>query len=125
MTQIDYGKHEDTVKELDRQEKAQEYERRLAAKWSKTTLISSDSQLLSKVLSCPFISFCLVTLAILGSGKKREAAQWCTLDHEHGPNCRRPPTGCSQDHQREWQILGMSEPSTTVDANQRFLADLQ
>ena len=27
MTQIDYGKHEKTVKELDRQEKEQEYER--------------------------------------------------------------------------------------------------
>jgi len=29
VTQIDYGKHEQTVKELDRQEKEQEYERDL------------------------------------------------------------------------------------------------
>lgn len=32
VTQIDYAKHEDTVKELDRQEKEQEYERRQTAK---------------------------------------------------------------------------------------------
>ena len=31
VTQIDYGKHEDTVKELDRQEKEQEYQRFSAA----------------------------------------------------------------------------------------------
>jgi len=32
VTQIDYAKHEDTVKELDRQEKEQKYERRQTAK---------------------------------------------------------------------------------------------
>lgn len=78
VTQIDYAKHEDTVKELDRQEKEQEYER-----------------------------------------KKREAAQWCTLDHEHGPNCRRPPTGCSQDHAREWQIYERSTEEK-IAAAERF-----
>lgn len=36
--------------------------------------------------------------------KKAEASQWCTLDHEHGPHCRRPQSGCSHDHQKEWQI---------------------
>ena len=78
VTQIDYGKHEQTVKELDRQEKEQEYER-----------------------------------------KKREASQWCTLDHEHGPNCRRPPTGCSQDHAREWQIYERSTEEK-IAAAERF-----
>merc|ERR1719203_684200 len=36
--------------------------------------------------------------------KKQEASQWCTLDHEHGPQCRRPVGGCSHDHQKEWAI---------------------
>jgi len=67
ITQINYGKHEQTVKELDRQEKEEEYAR-----------------------------------------KKNEAAQWCTLDHEHGPNCRRPVGGCSHDHQKEWAIYEKS-----------------
>lgn len=78
VTQIDYAKHEETVKELDRQEKEQEFER-----------------------------------------KKREASQWCTLDHEHGPNCRRPPTGCSQDHAREWQIYERSTEEK-IAAAERF-----
>mmetsp|Transcript_22959 Transcript_22959/g.46498 ORF Transcript_22959/g.46498 Transcript_22959/m.46498 type:complete len:424 (+) Transcript_22959:75-1346(+) len=67
VTDIDYGKHENTVKELARQEKEEEYAR-----------------------------------------KKIEAAQWCTLDHEHGPNCRRPVGGCSHDHQKEWAIYEKS-----------------
>ena len=82
-----------------------------------------------------------VVFDVVGQGKATEAAQWCTLDHEHGPNCKRwegrsreifvaqtgretkspihsmlpaahepgmrshgrPPTSCSQDHQKEWQ----------------------
>jgi len=67
VTEIDYNKHEKTVKELDRQEKEEEFAR-----------------------------------------KKIEAAQWCTLDHEHGPNCRRPVGGCSHDHQKEWAIYEKS-----------------
>eukprot|EP00931_Biecheleriopsis_adriatica_P034957 TRINITY_DN20156_c0_g1_i1.p1 TRINITY_DN20156_c0_g1~~TRINITY_DN20156_c0_g1_i1.p1 ORF type:complete len:381 (-),score=97.77 TRINITY_DN20156_c0_g1_i1:7-1149(-) len=78
VTEIDYSKHERTVKELDRQEKEQEYER-----------------------------------------KKNEASQWCTLDHEHGPNCRRPPTSCSHDHQKEWQIYERSTEEK-IQAADRF-----
>ncbi|CAE7241043.1 FKBP62 [Symbiodinium sp. CCMP2456] len=78
VTEIDYGKHEKTVKELDRQEKEQEYQR-----------------------------------------KATEAAQWCTLDHEHGPNCKRPPTSCSQDHQKEWQIYERSTEEK-IAAAERF-----
>eukprot|EP00930_Biecheleria_cincta_P047230 TRINITY_DN32693_c0_g1_i1.p1 TRINITY_DN32693_c0_g1~~TRINITY_DN32693_c0_g1_i1.p1 ORF type:complete len:394 (-),score=91.40 TRINITY_DN32693_c0_g1_i1:41-1222(-) len=78
VTQIDYAKHEETVKELDRQEKEQEYER-----------------------------------------KKMEASQWCTLDHEHGPNCKRPPTSCSHDHQKEWQIYEKSTEEK-IKAADRF-----
>lgn len=78
VTQIDYAKHEETVKELDRQEKEQEYER-----------------------------------------KKMEASQWCTLDHEHGPNCKRPPTSCSHDHQKEWQIYDKSTEEK-INAADRF-----
>ncbi|CAJ1378044.1 unnamed protein product [Effrenium voratum] len=78
VTEIDYGKHEQTVKELDRQEKEQEYAR-----------------------------------------KKREAEQWCTLDHEHGPNCKRPGTSCSQDHQKEWQIYERSTEEK-IEAAERF-----
>lgn len=67
VTEIDYRKHEDTVKELARQEKDEEFAR-----------------------------------------KKAEASQWCTLDHEHGPQCRRPVGGCSHDHQKEWAIYERS-----------------
>lgn len=78
VTQIDYRKHEKTVKELDRQEEEEDYQR-----------------------------------------KKQEAAQWCTLDHEHGPNCRRPVGGCSHDHQKEWQIYEKSTEEK-VKAADRF-----
>ena len=73
VTQIDYGKHERTALELDRQEEEEVFER-----------------------------------------KKQEAAQWCTLDHEHGPNCRRPPSSCSHDHQKEWQIYEKSTEETYI-----------
>jgi len=63
VTEINYKKHEQTVKELDRQEKEEHFAR-----------------------------------------KKEESSQWCTLDHEHGPNCKRPIGGCSHDHQKEWSI---------------------
>lgn len=63
VTDIDYEKHEQTVKELERQEKEEEFLR-----------------------------------------KKQEASTWCTLDHEHGPQCRQPIHGCSHDHQKEWAI---------------------
>eukprot|EP00927_Polykrikos_kofoidii_P006505 TRINITY_DN12633_c0_g1_i1.p1 TRINITY_DN12633_c0_g1~~TRINITY_DN12633_c0_g1_i1.p1 ORF type:complete len:431 (+),score=91.20 TRINITY_DN12633_c0_g1_i1:186-1478(+) len=67
VTQIDYGKHERTVKELQRQEQEEEFNR-----------------------------------------KRAEASMWCTLDHEHGPECKRPVMGCSHDHQKEWQIYEKS-----------------
>mmetsp|Transcript_71123 Transcript_71123/g.197565 ORF Transcript_71123/g.197565 Transcript_71123/m.197565 type:complete len:429 (-) Transcript_71123:67-1353(-) len=67
VTEIDYNKHERTVKELQRQEKEEEFNR-----------------------------------------KKIEASKWCTLDHEHGPECRQPIMGCSHDHQKEWQIYEKS-----------------
>eukprot|EP00429_Kryptoperidinium_foliaceum_P014814 CAMPEP_0176049666 /NCGR_PEP_ID=MMETSP0120_2-20121206/24680_1 /TAXON_ID=160619 /ORGANISM="Kryptoperidinium foliaceum, Strain CCMP 1326" /LENGTH=445 /DNA_ID=CAMNT_0017383093 /DNA_START=65 /DNA_END=1402 /DNA_ORIENTATION=- len=78
VTQIDYGKHERTVKELDRQEEEEKFQR-----------------------------------------KKEEAAQWCTLDHEHGPNCRRPIGGCSHDHQKEWAIYEKSTEEK-IKAADRF-----
>lgn len=78
VTQIDYGKHERTIKELDRQEKEERFQR-----------------------------------------KKEEASQWCTLDHEHGPNCRRPIGGCSHDHQKEWAIYEKSTEEK-IKAADRF-----
>lgn len=78
ITEIDYSKHEKTVKELDRQEKEEEFAR-----------------------------------------KKEEASQWCTLDHEHGPNCRRPVGGCSHDHQKEWAIYEKSTEEK-IGAADRF-----
>mmetsp|Transcript_29101 Transcript_29101/g.61895 ORF Transcript_29101/g.61895 Transcript_29101/m.61895 type:complete len:431 (+) Transcript_29101:134-1426(+) len=78
VSEIDYKKHEDTVKELDRQEKEEA--------WQK---------------------------------KKEEASQWCTLDHEHGPHCRRPTGSCSHDHQKEWQIYEKSTEEK-IQAADRF-----
>lgn len=51
--------------------------------------------------------------------KKQEASMWCTLDHEHGPNCRRPVGGCSHDHQKEWTIYEKSTDEK-VKAADRF-----
>eukprot|EP00929_Paragymnodinium_shiwhaense_P115193 TRINITY_DN8389_c0_g1_i2.p1 TRINITY_DN8389_c0_g1~~TRINITY_DN8389_c0_g1_i2.p1 ORF type:complete len:416 (+),score=149.04 TRINITY_DN8389_c0_g1_i2:136-1383(+) len=67
VTDIDYSKHENTVKELQRQEEEESFNRAQA-----------------------------------------EASLWCTLDHVHGPECRRRPMGCSHDHQKEWQIYEKS-----------------
>lgn len=78
VTEINYEKHEQTVKELDRQEKEEKFEK-----------------------------------------AKQEASQWCTLDHEHGPWCRRPTGGCSHDHQKEWQIYEKSTQEK-IDAADRF-----
>lgn len=78
VTQIDYRKHEETVQELKRQEKDEEFAR-----------------------------------------KKVEASQWCTLDHEHGPQCRRQVGGCSHDHQKEWQIYEKSTEEK-IHAADRF-----
>lgn len=78
VTEIDYRKHEDTVRELKRQEKDEEFAR-----------------------------------------KKVEASQWCTLDHEHGPQCRRQVGGCSHDHQKEWQIYEKSTEEK-IGAADRF-----
>eukprot|EP00441_Pelagodinium_beii_P025759 CAMPEP_0197674824 /NCGR_PEP_ID=MMETSP1338-20131121/83738_1 /TAXON_ID=43686 ORGANISM="Pelagodinium beii, Strain RCC1491" /NCGR_SAMPLE_ID=MMETSP1338 /ASSEMBLY_ACC=CAM_ASM_000754 /LENGTH=116 /DNA_ID=CAMNT_0043255291 /DNA_START=6 /DNA_END=353 /DNA_ORIENTATION=+ len=78
VTQIDYAKHESTVKELDRQEKEQEIAQKTA-----------------------------------------DASKWCTLDHVHGPNCVRPKTSCSHDHQKEWQIYEKSTEEK-IKAADRF-----
>jgi len=51
--------------------------------------------------------------------KKADAAQWCTLDHEHGPECKRPQMGCSHDHQKEWQIYEKSTEEK-LNAADRF-----
>mmetsp|Transcript_17639 Transcript_17639/g.49945 ORF Transcript_17639/g.49945 Transcript_17639/m.49945 type:complete len:442 (-) Transcript_17639:60-1385(-) len=78
VTEIDYKKHEGTVRELNRQEEEEERAR-----------------------------------------KSAEASQWCTLDHEHGPNCRRPVGGCSHDHQKEWAIYDKSTEEK-INAADRF-----
>merc|ERR1719281_1579955 len=63
VTDIDYKKHEQTVKDMEKKEEQEEWDR-----------------------------------------KAKEASEWCTLDHVHGPHCQRPRHGCSHDHQKEWQI---------------------
>eukprot|EP00397_Hematodinium_sp_SG-2012_P046972 GEMP01053253.1.p1 GENE.GEMP01053253.1~~GEMP01053253.1.p1 ORF type:complete len:395 (+),score=90.24 GEMP01053253.1:51-1235(+) len=61
--EIDYAKHEQTIKNLEREEELAEREE-----------------------------------------KARDAATWCPLDHEHGPNCIRPRGDCSHNHQKEIAI---------------------
>lgn len=78
VTEIDYQKHEQTVKEIERKEAEDEWAR-----------------------------------------KAKENAEWCTLDHEHGPHCQRPRHGCSHDHQKEWQIYE-KETQEKIKAADRF-----
>lgn len=78
VTEIDYQKHEQFVKTVERQEEEEEFNR-----------------------------------------KKEEAALWCPLDHEHGPNCRHPMHGCSHNHQKEWAIYEKSTQEK-VNAANRF-----
>merc|ERR1719188_1272155 len=51
--------------------------------------------------------------------KAQDASLWCTLDHEHGPQCRRPVGGCSHDHQKEWAIYEKSTEEK-IKAADRF-----
>jgi len=61
--EIDYAKHEQTVKQIERDEELEERARKAA-----------------------------------------DAATWCPLQHEHGPNCIRPRGDCSHNHQKEIAI---------------------
>merc|ERR550514_436696 len=78
VTEIDYEKHEDTAKELDRQEEQEVF-----------------------------------------AQKAREAAEWCPLDHVHGPNCIRPRPGCSHDHRKEREIYDKTTEEK-IKAAERF-----
>lgn len=65
--EIDYAKHEQTIKNLEREDELAEYK-----------------------------------------AKALDAATWCPLDHEHGPNCVRPRGDCSHNHQKEIAIYERS-----------------
>jgi tetratricopeptide (TPR) repeat protein len=42
---------------------------------------------------------------------QKKAASWCPLDHEHGPNCEKPPSlGCAGNHSAEIAIYEKSTP---------------
>lgn len=61
--EIDYAKHEETIKKLEREDEIADHK-----------------------------------------AKALDAASWCPLDHEHGPNCVRPKGDCSHNHQKEIAI---------------------